>query len=64
MPKEKKKGSWFKGDIFRMSSKQIIASRTHEVGVKKPTAMQTKKIKNVVHSRYVYKPISPTEFWD
>lgn len=59
-----KYGKWFRGNIYAMSSDQIAKSKKYSKGVKKPTALETKKIKGRTYSRYYYKPLKPGEFWD
>ena len=61
---KKKQGPWFSGDVFRMSSKETMASRKYEIGVEKPTSLRTTKKKGKTYSQYYHKPIYPGEFWD
>jgi hypothetical protein len=60
----KKKSKWFKGNVFTMSSNQLIVTKKYEIDVKKPTALEVKKRKGKEFSRYYFKPLQPNENWD
>lgn len=60
----KKAGKWFRGNVFTMSSSELTKKMKYGKGVKKPTALRTKKIKGKTYSQYYYKPHYPGEFWD
>jgi len=63
----KYKGKWFKGNFFslRVSSKKTEEwVRKYAKGIKKPIAVETKKINGITYSRFYYKPVKPGEFWD
>lgn len=57
----KLKGPWFKGNVFRFSVAKLVAAKRFERGVKKPTALETKKIRGKSFSRFIFKPIRSGE---
>lgn len=64
----KDESEWFEGDVYLGSDftadelAEIV--KKYEVGVRKPTALRTKKINGKTYSQLYYKPISPDEFTD
>ena len=57
----KKTGTWFEGDVYSMPSSQFALIKKYEEGVKKPTALRTKKVKGKIYSQYYHKSFSLDE---
>ena len=60
----KKRSKWFEGNVFSMSSREFAKMRArYEIGVKKPTALETTTRKGKTYSRFYYKPVEPGELY-
>lgn len=57
----RKYGKWFSGNIYKMSSKQMVRTRKYGEDVIKPHALETKVMKGKEYSRYYHKPLYPGE---
>lgn len=63
----RKKGKWFEGNVFSIgfsNERMERAKIRYGSNVLKPTALETKKRKGKIYSRFYHKPIEPGEFWD